>query len=582
MRLTKNFAFVVGVLLLIGVFIFTCGKMKNEYVARVGGRRISVGEFEKAFAEGKRTREIQASSLEIKKKYLEKLIDKKLQLIDAYKTKLDQDETLKKQVEEREKNLLFRRLVEREVIEKIVTEDRIEEYYKNASKQVKIRQIVLNYDKNNPQDKDQKVELAKNIIERIKSGENFSDLAKEKSRDTQSAKDGGMKGYLKWGTASSTNPILVAAFSLKTDEISEPIVAQDGIYIIKVVHIKKLPAPPFEQEKEKIKQSIFRLFNKEIEQAYYDYLKNLKRKYKVNYVENNIDFFFTQLKSKPEDKNGGSNFDKFSQTDAAKILAEIKFKDIKVSDLLENIKQIPSHRQPNFRTVEDIREYLDKRMIPIYLLEKEIDVSSIKNDKQFKDQIRDIFENLMMREIYQRQVSDNVKLTEEDFKKYFEENRNDYKNPPMRDVQEIYVTDDKIAKQIVTQARAGKNFTELFKKYNEKALNEKNLGKLGLISEGRGGYGKPAFAVKVGGVTDPIKIGRGFSIVKVFSEQPETLKTYEESERLVQARLRRLKTTQVEEAWLAELRSKANIVIYEKNLDQACKKYIGSDVILID
>jgi len=55
------------------------------------------------------------------------------------------------------------------------------------------------------------------------------------------------------------------------------------------------------------------------------------------------------------------------------------------------------------------------------------------------------------------------------------------------------------------------------------------------------------------------------------------LKTFEESKKLVKAKLRRIKTKELEEKWLEDMRKKINVVIYEKNLELAGKYYIGED-----
>ena len=108
-----------------------------------------------------------------------------------------------------------------------------------------------------------------------------SDVAKKKSEDIKTAKKGGLKGVLKWGPRASNNPVYEAAFSMKNNEISEPIETETGYYIIKVINIRQYPIPPFEVEQAKIKQNIYRLFSKDIEKAYYEYSDELRKKYKL-------------------------------------------------------------------------------------------------------------------------------------------------------------------------------------------------------------------------------------------------------------------------------------------------------------
>ena len=587
MRAYKGIVSLLFVLILGIVIFYSCGKRDSQLVARVGGRKITIKDFEKEFAVGKKTQQVRTASLEDKKIFLQKLINKKLKLICAYQNKLNEDETIKKLVEERKKSFMFRRLIEKEVVEKIIPESRVKKYYKNASKEVKIRQIVIKFNKDKPEQKTRALERARKIVRKLKHGDNFATLAREKSEDRQTAKEGGKLGYLKWGPNSYKNPIYVAAFSMKENEISGPIEKDNAYYVIKVIHIKKYQVPPYEQEKERIKQSIFRVHNKEIERAYYDYLDKLKKRYRLKFSDKGMKYFVNKLHKKvsktdsSKEKKRKSIYDQFSVLELSKVVAELRFKPVTIKDLVETVKSYPSHRRPKFKTVEEVKEFLNGRVIPLLLLEQEIDTKNMRNDEVVKDQIKKYEESLMIRNIYRQMVTDKLKLTDEDLKTFFEAHREDYKHPPMRNVQQIYVKDKKLADKIVRFARNGADFTSLFKKYNEKKALEKNLGKLGYISKGRAGIGRPAFNVEVGGVTDPILIGNGYSIIKVLSEKPEMLKTFEESKKLVKAKLRRIKTKELEEKWLEDMRKKINVVIYEKNLELAGKYYIGEDDLIL-
>lgn len=69
------------------------------------------------------------------------------------------------------------------------------------------------------------------IIERIKKGEKFAELAKQLSLDTGSGKRGGDLGY--FGRGKMVKPFEVAAFKLSVGEVSEPIKTEYGYHIIK-------------------------------------------------------------------------------------------------------------------------------------------------------------------------------------------------------------------------------------------------------------------------------------------------------------------------------------------------------------
>jgi peptidyl-prolyl cis-trans isomerase C len=86
---------------------------------------------------------------------------------------------------------------------------------------------------------------AKEIAERLKKGEDFAALAKEKSRD--SASEGGDLGFFARG--QMLKPFEDAAFALDVGEISEPVQTQFGWHIIKVEEKRDQPLPTFDQVK---------------------------------------------------------------------------------------------------------------------------------------------------------------------------------------------------------------------------------------------------------------------------------------------------------------------------------------------
>jgi peptidyl-prolyl cis-trans isomerase C len=92
------------------------------------------------------------------------------------------------------------------------------------------------------------VEEVKEVAERLKKGEDFAALAKEKSKDASA--EGGDLGFFAKG--QMVKPFEDAAFALEVGEISEPVQTQFGWHIIKVEEKRDQPLPTFDQVKEAI------------------------------------------------------------------------------------------------------------------------------------------------------------------------------------------------------------------------------------------------------------------------------------------------------------------------------------------
>jgi peptidyl-prolyl cis-trans isomerase C len=89
---------------------------------------------------------------------------------------------------------------------------------------------------------------AKELVDRLKKGEDFAALAKEKSKDAN-ANDGDL-GFFTEG--QMVKPFEDAAFALEVGEISEPVHTQFGWHIIKIEEKGNLPLPTFDEAKASI------------------------------------------------------------------------------------------------------------------------------------------------------------------------------------------------------------------------------------------------------------------------------------------------------------------------------------------
>ncbi|NDU85362.1 MAG: peptidylprolyl isomerase [Ferrovum sp.] len=114
---------------------------------------------------------------------------------------------------------------------------------------------------------------AQNIINQLKKGANFEQLAKEKSIDPGSKANG---GKLDWASpATYDKNFSDAMVKLKKGETSTtPVKSPFGYHVIRVLDIRPLKAPPFDQMKD-------RLIQAREQQAFGEYVQQLRSKAKV-------------------------------------------------------------------------------------------------------------------------------------------------------------------------------------------------------------------------------------------------------------------------------------------------------------
>jgi peptidyl-prolyl cis-trans isomerase SurA len=113
---------------------------------------------------------------------------------------------------------------------------------------------------------------AQKVLEKIKGGEDFGEMALLYSEDA-SSKNRGDLGYFKRGELVPT--FERAALRLKVGEVSEIVRTEFGFHIIKLLDRKGTEPLPFEEVKEKVQADYY---ENEMEKAFRQYIATLKEK----------------------------------------------------------------------------------------------------------------------------------------------------------------------------------------------------------------------------------------------------------------------------------------------------------------
>ncbi|MGP7819116.1 peptidylprolyl isomerase [Niallia sp. 01092] len=156
-----------------------------------------------------------------------------------------------------------------------ITDDEIKSYFNEnkaalaQAEQVEASHILV---------KDEKT--AKEVKKKLDNGADFADLAKEYSTDTASKESGGELGY--FGKGEMKPAFEKAAFSMKVNEISDPVKTDFGYHLIKVTGHKEAKEAELEDHKEEIKAA---LVEQKMKTEYSTWLEEKKADYKIkNYL----------------------------------------------------------------------------------------------------------------------------------------------------------------------------------------------------------------------------------------------------------------------------------------------------------
>ena len=191
----------------------------------------------------------QADNPQVRNQAREMLVTRELILQEADKRGVIQKESVRDQLEQSRMGILVAAVFEDYIEKEGVTESELKAAYETVKsqytgKEYHVEHILV-----------EKEADAKAIIIQIKGGANFESIAKAKSKDPGSAKDGGDLGWV-------SDKALVPEFSkamvqLKNGQITDnPVKSQFGWHVIKVIDTRDVKAPNLEEIKDQLKQMI--------------------------------------------------------------------------------------------------------------------------------------------------------------------------------------------------------------------------------------------------------------------------------------------------------------------------------------
>ena len=180
----------------------------------------------------------------------DELIARELFVQEADRKGLARSADVQKQLDNARQQILIQALIRDYLKANPVTDADIKAEYdkvakEQAQKEYRARHILVD-----------KEEDAKGIIEDLKKGAKFEDLAK-KSKDTGSAKNG---GDLDWNTPETFVPEFSNAMvKLEKGKFTEtPVKSQFGYHVIRLDDVRDAKAPPVEQVAPQIRQELER------------------------------------------------------------------------------------------------------------------------------------------------------------------------------------------------------------------------------------------------------------------------------------------------------------------------------------
>ncbi len=217
------------------IFNFESIAQTNPVLFSIDGSKVSLNEFTNAFS--KNNLQSITENKKITRDFLDKYINYKLKVAEAYKLNLHKSQEFRELV-----TVFKHNLIQSNIFDKGLVNRMIDEVYQHMKTEIKIRHLLVKVHRYaDPKDTLIAYRKALDIRKSIISGKNFNELTTEVSDVPGAAADKGEMGYI--SALKLPYNIENYIYSTNSSDYSLPLRSSEGYHIVKV--IDKRPAPGY-------------------------------------------------------------------------------------------------------------------------------------------------------------------------------------------------------------------------------------------------------------------------------------------------------------------------------------------------
>ncbi len=246
-----------------------------KVIATVNGTKITSEDFDREVKALPEYIRAMASTPQGKKEMVDTLVMRELIMQQATKDGIDKSKDVEEKLAELKKRIVVDTYLKKKVeSESKISDEEMKKFYdQNIDKfktgeQIRASHILVASEKE-----------AQSILDQLKNGANFEELAKAKSTDS-SANKGGDLGW--FGKGNMVPEFEKAVFALKEGQLSGIVKTNFGYHIIKLTGIRAAGVRPFDEVKDQIKAAIM---PQKQQQVFQKLKEDLKKGAKIEITE---------------------------------------------------------------------------------------------------------------------------------------------------------------------------------------------------------------------------------------------------------------------------------------------------------
>ncbi len=545
---------IILIILLALTLIWGCAKKDPNVVAKVGDWTLTTDEFRDIAAKRWGNPEnASRKSVDELAELLEEVVINRLKVVDGYNKGLDNDPDVQKEFEKELNRSAISKLYRMEIRDQLISEEEVREFYEKDREEIHASHILLLV-KPDEDDSDAKRRIDKIHKEAIRADADFAELAGKYSED-QSTQDGDL-GWFRWGVM--VQPFQEAAFALNPGEISNPVRTDYGWHIINLHGRREREvAEAYEDVREKIIGQVSKQRHKELAEKAESYINMLKEERSYKYMEGSAEIIVNLMKDKLKSKDPLSLLTE-EQQNIVLVSLDGGETDVTVRDLLTYVKTKGTSSRA-LESVEQLENFSNSYITQEFLLPVQARNLGCFDDPEIEEKAKETRDRKIRQIAQKTVVTDKADPSDEDAKKYFDENPSEFMTEEQFTLLEILLSDENKAKELAERVKNGENMRELAMTHSERRRAEEKKGVLGPIRKTQHGeIGRIAAKSEIGELVGPIylKSTKRWSLFKVISREEPKAQEYDKIKNKVKSNLRIKLRKDLETTWTAELKSK--------------------------
>jgi peptidyl-prolyl cis-trans isomerase C len=255
-----------------------------------------------------------------------------------------------------------------------------------------------------------------------------------------------------------------------------------------------------------------------------------------------------------------------------KVLAEVNSGSITTGDFDRELKNLPEYLKAMADTPQGRKEMLDTMVIRELILQQAAK-DGLDKGPEIEEKLQDLRKRLIVESFLKKKVEVESKVSDEELKKFYEQNKDKFKSGEQIRASHILVKTEKEAMDILAQLKAGGKFEELAKKSSVDSSAAKG-GDLGWFGKGSmvPAFEKAALALKEGQTSDVVKSDFGFHIIKLTGKRAAGIRPFEEVKEQIKGAIMPTKQQEIFQKIKEELKKTAKITIKEDVLNSVGEK----------